>query len=131
MSKNFNETPTLSNPFQAVTAANALAAKTLQAVATETSDYSKQAFEKCRDHFEKLKSVRKLEEAIQLQSDFAKTAFEDFVAEATKIGEIYSDLAKEALTPLKTASLEQLTASAAPTDVSVPAKQIDPSTSQP
>lgn len=88
MSENFNETPTLSNPFAAVTAANALAAKAFQAVATETADYSKQAFEKCRDHFEKFKSVRKIEEAVQLQSDFAKTAIEDFVAEATKIGEI-------------------------------------------
>ena len=40
--------------------------------------------------------MKKIDEAIQLQSDFAKSAYEDFVTQATKIGEIYSSLAKEA-----------------------------------
>ncbi|TXT42422.1 MAG: phasin family protein, partial [Methylocystaceae bacterium] len=39
------------------------------------------------------------DEAIQLQSDFAKSAYEDFVGEATKIVEMYSSLAKEAFKP--------------------------------
>ena len=97
MSENFNETPTLSNSIEAITAANALTAKTLQAIATETTEYSKKSFEKSRVHFEKLVGVKKIDEAIQLQSDFAKSAYEDFVAEAIKIGEMYSDFAKEAL----------------------------------
>ena len=45
--------------------------------------------------------MKNVNEAIQLQSDFAKSAYEDFVAEATKIGGLYSDLAKEAFTPTK------------------------------
>ena len=101
MSTTFNETPTLSNPFETITAANESTAKALQAIATETTDYSKQAFEKCRLHFEKLMGIKKLDEAIQLHSDFAKTAYEDFVAQATKIGEMYANLAKEAFKPLK------------------------------
>ena len=45
--------------------------------------------------------MKNVNEAIQLHSDFAKSAYEDFIAEATKIGSLYSDLAKEAFTPTK------------------------------
>jgi hypothetical protein len=89
------------NPLEAVTAATASSTKGLQTIATEMTDYSKKSFEKSRAHFEKLLGVKNINEAIQLQSDFAKSAYEDFVAEATKIGSLYSDLAKEAFTPTK------------------------------
>ena len=124
MSTAFNEMPTLSNPFETITAANESTAKALQAIATETTDYSKRAFEKCRLQFETLMGVKKLDEAIQLQSDFAKTAYEDFVAQATKIGEMYANLAKEAFKPLKAESPAQMRASAPPTYVPVAAKQM-------
>jgi hypothetical protein len=75
-------------------------------------------------HFEKLMGVKKLDEAIQLQSDFAKTAYEDFVAEATMIGEMYSNLAKEAFEPFKAASPVRQRASAPPSNAPVAAKQI-------
>jgi hypothetical protein len=87
-------------PFEAFTTATASSTKGLQAIATETTDYSKKSFEKGRVLFEKLTGVKKIDEAIQLQSDFAKSAYEDFVAQATKIGEMYSSLAKEAFKPI-------------------------------
>jgi hypothetical protein len=91
-------------PFEAFTAATASSTKGLQAIAAETTDYSKKSFEKSRAHFEKLMGVKKIDEAIQLQSDFAKSAYEDFVAQATKIGDMYSTLAKEAFKPITVAS---------------------------
>jgi hypothetical protein len=94
-------------PFEAFTAATASSTKGLQAIAAETTDYSKKSFEKSRAHFEKLIGVKKIDEAIQLQSDFAKSAYEDFVAQATKIGEMYSSLAKEAFKPITVASSEK------------------------
>jgi hypothetical protein len=87
-------------PFEAFTAATASSTKGLEAIAAETTDYSKNSFEKSRAHFEKLFGLKKIDEAIQLQSDFAKSAYEDFVAQATKIGEMYSNLAKEAFKPV-------------------------------
>ena len=83
-------------PFEAFTAATASSTKGLQTIAAETTDYSKKSFEKSRVLFEKLTGVKKIDEAIQLQSDFAKSAYADFVAHATRIGELYSSLAKEA-----------------------------------
>jgi hypothetical protein len=91
-------------PFEAFTAATASSTKGLQAIAAETTDYSKKSFEKSRAHFEKLMGVKKIDEAIQLQSDFAKSAYEDFVAQATKIGDMYSSLAKEAFKPITVTS---------------------------
>ena len=91
-------------PFEAFSTANTASIKGLQAIAAETTDYSKKSFEKTRVLFEKLTGVKKIDEAIQLQSDFAKSAYEDFVAEATKIGEMYSSLTAEAFKPITVAS---------------------------
>ena len=102
MTTHFPRTPVSGeNPFEAVIGATASSTKGLQAVTTEMTDYSRKSFEKSRAHFEKLIGVKNINEAMQLQSDFAKSAYEDFVAEAARIGGLYSDLAKEAFTPWK------------------------------
>jgi hypothetical protein len=90
--------------FEAVSAAAAAVTKGWQSIAAETTDYSKKSFEKGRILAEKLIGVKKIDEAIQLQSDFAKTAYEDFLAEATKIGELYTNIAKEAFKPFESAA---------------------------
>ncbi len=90
--------------FEAVSAAAAAVTKGWQSIAAETTDYSKKSFEKSRLLAEKLITVKKLDEAFALQSDFAKSAYEDFVAEATKLGEMYAALTKEAFKPIETAT---------------------------
>ncbi|PWB90042.1 phasin family protein [Methylocystis sp. MitZ-2018] len=92
-------------------------------MAAETTDYSKKSFEKNRAFFDKLIGVKKIDEAIQLQSDFAKSAYDDFLAHATKIGELYSSLAKGAFKPINVASPAQSPVSASPSRAPVAAKQ--------
>ena len=77
--------------------------KGLQTIAAETTDYSKKSLENGSVFFEKLLGVKSLEAAIQLQSEYIKTAYADFVAQATKIGELYSSLVKEAFKPIELA----------------------------
>jgi len=77
--------------------------KSGQAIAVEIADYSKKSFEEGTAALEKLFGVKSLDKAIELQTDYAKTAYEGFVAEATKLGALYSDLAKEAYKPFETA----------------------------
>ena len=72
-----------------------------QAIATQFADYSKKSFEDGSAALEKLFGAKTLEKAIEVQSDYVKTAYEGFVAEATKIGELYTDLAKESYKPLE------------------------------
>ncbi|HET7850955.1 MAG TPA: phasin family protein [Pseudolabrys sp.] len=75
--------------------------KGTQAIAVEVADYSKKAFEDGTAALEKLFGVKSLEKAIEVQTNYAKTAYEGFVAEATKLGELYTDLAKETYKPFE------------------------------
>ena len=76
--------------------------KGAQAIAVEVADYSKKAFEDGTAALEKLFGVKSLDKAIEVQTEFAKTSYEGFVAKATKIGELYADLAKETYKPFET-----------------------------
>jgi hypothetical protein len=77
--------------------------KGLQAIAAETTDYSKKSLEAGSAFVEKLLGLKTPQEAVQLQLEFAKSSYSDFVAEATKIGELYSNLAKDSFKPVATA----------------------------
>ncbi len=85
------------SPFEKLTKPTREAAIKLGAISAETTDYAKKSFEKSRAHFEKLSSLKSPEEAFQLQSSFAKSAFDDFIGQGAKISEMYSDLVKAAL----------------------------------
>jgi hypothetical protein len=43
--------------------------------------------------------VRSFDKAVEVQTEFAKSAFETFVTESQKIGALYGDLAKQAYKP--------------------------------
>jgi hypothetical protein len=73
--------------------------KASQTIATEVADYSKKSFEDGTKVLEKLLGAKTLDKAIEIQTDYAKSAYESFVAQATKMGELYADLAKEAYKP--------------------------------
>ena len=75
----------------------------LQAIAAETTEYSKRSLESTSAFVEKLAGVKSIDTAVQLQSEFTKAQFEGFVAQATKVSEIYRDLAKDAFKPVETA----------------------------
>jgi hypothetical protein len=75
--------------------------KASQAIATEFADYSKKSFEDGTKVMEKLLGAKSLDKAIEIQTDYAKTAYEGFVAQATKFGELYADLAKQAYKPFE------------------------------
>ena len=112
-----------SAPFEAFSTANAPSMQGLQAIAAETTGYSMKSFEKSREFFEKLIGVKKIEEAIQLQSDFAKTAHEDFMAQAARIGEMYANLANQAFKPITAASPAQSSVPASRSKATAAAEQ--------
>ena len=75
--------------------------KSGQAIAVELADYSKKAFQDGSAALEKLFGTKSLDKAIEVQTEYAKTAYEGFVAEATKLSELYADLAKETYKPFE------------------------------
>ena len=68
--------------------------KGFQAIATTIADYSKTAFEDGTRTWEQLVGVKSVEQAWDIQSRYAKKAFDAYVAQASKIGELYVDLAR-------------------------------------
>jgi hypothetical protein len=75
--------------------------KSTQAIATEVADYSKKSFEGSAAAWEKLIGAKSLEKVVEVQNDYLKSSYEGFVTEATKLGELYLDFAKEAYKPFE------------------------------
>ena len=76
---------------------------TLQAIFAEGADYTKKSVEARMALGEKLLGAKSFETVIQIQSEYAKSAYADFVAQATKMGELHSNLAKAAFKPAEQA----------------------------
>ncbi|MBA3041742.1 MAG: phasin family protein [Alphaproteobacteria bacterium] len=74
-------------------------AKGFQAIATEATEYSKKSFQDVSSYVEALSGVKSIETAFELQTNFLKSSYENFVAEATKMSEMYADLAKTVYKP--------------------------------
>jgi hypothetical protein len=74
-----------------------------QAIAAELSDYSKRSFEDGTATFEKLLGAKSLEQAIEIQTSFAKRYYDDYMHQMTKIGGMYTNLAKDAYKPVEKA----------------------------
>jgi hypothetical protein len=87
----------------AMTASSNVAQESIKQIATEATDYSKKSYEASTAVAEKLSGVKSVETAVEIQNDFAKTAYEAFVAQSTKMGELYTNMAKEAYAPFEAA----------------------------
>lgn len=77
------------------------ASKGVQTLAVEATDYAKKSFEAGTATLEKLSGVKTLDKAIEIQADYVKTAFESYVAQVSKLGELYSTIAKDAFKPFE------------------------------
>jgi len=74
-----------------------------QAIAAEMTDYTKRSFEDGTQTLEKLMSAKSMEQAFEIQSTYAKRAYDDYMHQMTKLGTMYSELAKEAYRPMERA----------------------------
>jgi phasin family protein len=73
----------------------------LQAIASAYGEYTKKSFEDTKSLVEKLSGVKSLDKALEVQTEYAKSAYESFVTESQKIAGMYSDLAKQSFKPLE------------------------------
>ena len=75
--------------------------KSAQAIAVEVADFSKKSFEGSAAAWEKLITAKSIEKAMEVQSEYLKSSYEDFMAEAAKLGELYLGLAKDMYRPFE------------------------------
>lgn len=74
-----------------------------QAIAVETGEYTKKSLEAGAAAFEKLTSAKSMDKAFEIQADYAKSAYESFVAQATRVSELYAGLARDTYKPFEAA----------------------------
>src|SRR5262249_61308583 len=70
-----------------------------QAITTEMTDYTKRSFEEGTATFEKLLSARSMEQALEIQSGYARRAYDGYLHQLSKLGRLYAEWAKEAYEP--------------------------------
>jgi len=70
-----------------------------QAIATAYGDYTKKSFEDTKSFVEKLSGAKSFDKVIEIQTEFAKTAYETFVTESQTITALYGDLAQPSYKP--------------------------------
>jgi hypothetical protein len=72
-----------------------------QALAAEMTDYSKKTFDDAIRTWEQLIGVKSLEQAMQIQSDYAKRTYENHMAELSKLGQMYVGMVSDSSKPVQ------------------------------
>lgn len=88
-----------------------IAAKAVEGFGSEVTAFSKKAFDNGVAAAKELAGAKTVTELFEKQSSFAQSAFEGFVAQATKLNEIYAAAAKDIAAPV-TARFNAATAAA-------------------
>lgn len=85
----------------AAIASLSLISKGVQAIAAGAADYTKKSLEQGTEVLEKMLSAGSVERALEIQSDYVKTAYKNFIAESNRMSELYADVAKEVYRPFE------------------------------
>ncbi len=102
MIKNFENFQSIGKDQLDASVASATAVSSgLQSIATELTDFSKKSFEEGKAVWEKALASKSLDKAVDIQTTYAKSAYEAYVGQLTKIGELYMSTAQEAYKPFE------------------------------
>ena len=85
---------------EAVVTSSKIATKAVESMGAEIAAYSKKACEDSMAAAKELTTCKSVSEFVEKQTEFGKVSVEGFVAEATRLNEMYAAAAKEAFAPL-------------------------------
>lgn len=92
--------------FEALIASATAATRGAESLGAQAVSYAKTAMEGQVEHVRALSSVRSIQEAMELQTTYAKSAMEAYVAEMNKAGETLQSAMKDSFKPLNTRATE-------------------------
>jgi hypothetical protein len=78
-----------------------LYSKNVQVIAQEVADYSKKSFDEGSQTVEKLFGAKSVDSAVEIQKAYFKNVYDGFVSQATRLGSLYADLARETYKPFE------------------------------
>jgi phasin family protein len=76
-------------------------ATSLQTIASAHADFAKKLMQHGSEFISQLTSIKEPAKLMELQSEYAKNAYETFVAQSKKISELYVELFKQMTKPLE------------------------------
>jgi len=86
---------------EAVTQSTTTAGKGIESINSEIYSYSKQSIEEAVAATKAMLGSKSVHEAFEFQTDYAKSAFEAYVGELTKISELATVATKETFAPFR------------------------------
>ncbi len=72
-----------------------------QAIAQETAEFARNAFEHNSAAVENLAGAQTLDKAVEVQTAYVKGAYESFIGQAGKVGGLYAALAADTFKPFE------------------------------
>ncbi len=85
---------------EAVVQSSSIAAKAAEELNAEIMAYAKKSMESSMAAAKELTSVKSVTEFVEKQAEFAKSSFDGFVKQATKLNDMYLAAAKSTVEPL-------------------------------
>lgn len=87
--------------FEAYVASATALTKGFQAMAQEAAEFSRKSFEKNSAVVEQVTQQKSLDKVVEVQQGYAKEAYQTFVTQMTRFGEMYVATAQEAYKPFQ------------------------------
>lgn len=69
--------------------------KGMQMIASEVADYSKRNYESSSSAFDRVVRANTLDKAFEAQAEFMRTAYDSYVDEVARLGDMYASLARD------------------------------------
>jgi phasin family protein len=99
--KSYDEASTLGKEtVEAMVNASTMTAKAMETVNAEVLAFAKSQIEESIAVSKSLMGAKTLHEVIELQNEYAKSAYEGYVSQSTKLSELVTKVSKEALEPI-------------------------------
>lgn len=113
--KGFEQFNTLGKDnMEAVVAFSTTYAKGIEAINAELAAFAKKSLEDSVTATKALMGAKTVKELVDLQSDFAKTSFDELMSKSSKLGEMYAKVTKQALEPINARVTETMSKFAKP-----------------
>jgi phasin family protein len=81
--------------------------KTFQTIAERWTDFSKQSFEDAIRAWQQMIRAKSPDQLLQIQSEYAKKAYDNWMAEVSKLDDMYSSVARDGYEPVEQAVTEK------------------------
>jgi len=92
------------NGFEAASRSFSEVNRGFQAMAAEITDFSKRRWEEVFHAWQQLLQARHFGDVVDAQTQYAQKAYDAYISELSKVGEIYLGTVREAARPLQQAS---------------------------